>query len=376
MIIGDHKNYDVYLVGVEGRGSIEKIATRPFKSDKLGAGIMYDIDRVVMLDDEGVLWSVDISNSNNPIFTKKVDVGPRRTNAAMSILPDGRVLISGGCSTSEKQGNFVENAVRHVQIWDPVSNDLYNGPTEQLPRLYHSSGLILPDGTVFSAGGGAPGPLKNHNGEIYSPGYLFTRDSATGARQLAPRPVIQSGPGNIRAGSKFQIIVDDSTMIQKVTTTKPGSMTHARNCDARWLNLPFVVIDDRTIEVTSFRHEIMIGGLWYLNIINNEGVPSQAHIYGVNMGPSAPTTEPTSSPLPSAIPSSIPSVSPSSVPTESPTGAPSKSPSSTSAPASSGADDLAFSATNGESSDAARACSFTVPYVMLGTISFLLALGR
>jgi hypothetical protein len=35
------------------------------------------------------------------------------------------------------------------------------------PRLYHSTALLLPDGSVLTAGGGAPGPVKNLNAEIY-----------------------------------------------------------------------------------------------------------------------------------------------------------------------------------------------------------------
>ena len=37
----------------------------------------------------------------------------------------------------------------------------------QVPRLYHSVALLLPDGRVLTAGGGAPGPVTNLNGEIY-----------------------------------------------------------------------------------------------------------------------------------------------------------------------------------------------------------------
>ena len=45
-------------------------------------------------------------------------------------------------------------------------------------RLYHSTSLLLPDGSVLTAGGGAPGPVTNLNAEIYYPPYLFKKDGS------------------------------------------------------------------------------------------------------------------------------------------------------------------------------------------------------
>jgi len=279
VIIGNGLNTDVYLIGVDGDGSLQKVGEKPFENDELSPAIMFDVDQVAMIANNGDLWVMDITDSSKPKFDKKNDVGDGRTNAAMNVLPDGRVIITGGCKTTKDAGNTEEDANKRVQIWNPRQNTIYSGPSEKIARLYHSSALILPDGTVYSGGGGAPGPLKNLNGNIYTPGYLFDPDTGNEAE----RPGILKWPQNIEAGVFFEITVDDSNNVDMVTMTKPGAMTHAKNCDHRWLDLDFDILDAATIKVYTLDRNIMIPGLWMVNIVSDDGVPSEGRLLGVNM---------------------------------------------------------------------------------------------
>ncbi len=51
---------------------------------------------------------------------------------------------------------------------------------EAEPRNYHSVAVLLPDGTVFSGGGGLCGSCAtNHpDGQIFCPPYLFNADGS------------------------------------------------------------------------------------------------------------------------------------------------------------------------------------------------------
>ena len=129
----------------------------------------------------------------------------------------------------------------------------------------------------MSAGGGSPGPITNLNGQLYCP---YDSD----------RLVIDSCPKNINSDDKFTMEVDDSSRVLKVTATKVGMSSHTRNCDTRWLNLQFDVLDEKTLEVQAEGENIMIGGVWMVNLIDSDGVASEASIVGVNMAPLALTS--------------------------------------------------------------------------------------
>lgn len=279
IVITNGVNTDVYRIEVGGDGSIEKVGEKPFDMDELSVSVMFDVDRVMMIARDGGLWVGDISNGRNPSFTRTNDVGSGRTNGVANMLPDGRVIFTGGCAVDTNIGNSLPDAVRYVQIWNPKDNTIYRGASEDIARLYHSTALVMPDGTVFSGGGGAPGPLTNTNGNVYKPGYLF--DPVTGGE--AVRPVIQQWPQSIGAGASFELTVDGTENINMVTMTKAGAVTHSRNCDQRWLDLDFDVLDGRTIQVFTPGPNIMIGGLWTVNIISNQGFPSNGRLVGVNM---------------------------------------------------------------------------------------------
>jgi len=281
LIRGNGDNGEVYRLEVDGDGSIEKVGQKPFSMDELGPSVMFDVDQIMLIARDGALWVCDISDSSNPTFEERNSVGTGRTNAATNVLPDGRVIFTGGSTEDDDLGNELRWAVKHVTIWDPRANTIYEGPEEELARLYHSSGIILPDGTIYSGGGGAPGPLDNLNGNIYKPGYLF--DPNTG--EEAVRPVILRWPQNLEAGESFRITVDDANHVDQVTMTKPGTMTHSRNCDHRWLDLSYDVLTENEIEVRTPNRNVLIPGLWMVNILS-DGVPSEGRLLGVNMAES------------------------------------------------------------------------------------------
>ena len=123
----------------------------------------------------------------------------QRQWVSATVLPDGKVLATGG-SEVENQLTNVNNS---AEIWNPTTGHWHVGSSGVKARLYHSSALLLPDATVLVAGGGAPGPQVNPNAEIYFPPYLF---DAAGA--LAARPQIISAPDTANVGESFQIDVD------------------------------------------------------------------------------------------------------------------------------------------------------------------------
>ena len=278
VIMPRNGNADIYRVDIDNDGSVTRIGRKPFEAHVRSPSIMFRKDRVAFLDDSGGLWIADISDSNSVDWDKKNNLGHGRTNGSMVLLPDGRVVILGGARSTNDGGSDIDKAEKSLHIWDPETNKLIRGDKEDNARLYHSSALILPDGSVVSAGGGAPGPVRNRNGQLYHPDYFYDTK-----QQKVGRPKITESPRNIRSGDRFFIFVNDASRIVKVTATKSGSSSHTRNCDTRWLDLQFDVVDDKTLRVTAENRNVMIGGLWMLNLIDSHGVPSEASLVGVDM---------------------------------------------------------------------------------------------
>jgi hypothetical protein len=87
------------------------------------------------------------------------------------MLPDGNVMVTGGGRT--QNGSDIANAVLEAEIWSPISETWRTVARMQNGRLYHSTSLLLPDGRVLVSGGGRFAGNDQLNAEIYSPPYLF-----------------------------------------------------------------------------------------------------------------------------------------------------------------------------------------------------------
>jgi YVTN family beta-propeller protein len=208
-----------------------------------------------------------------PVQSGMVTMSSQRRLATATVLADGRVLATGGSPV----WNEAANAALNAEIWNPQTGQWTIGATAAVPRLYHSTALLLPDATVLVAGGGAPGPLTNLNAEIYHPPYLFTADG-----QEAPRPVITSTPDYLQVGKTIPIDVQSGTAISRVVLIKTGSVTHGWNMDQRFLELPFRTEGNRLYAQAPTRAADVPPGYYMVFVFDAAGVPSTARI--LNLG--------------------------------------------------------------------------------------------
>jgi hypothetical protein len=84
-----------------------------------------------------------------------------------TILPDGKVLITGGsCGTAyDNDGCPVFDA----EMWDPTAERFDRMAPAAVYRGYHSTALLLPDARVLVSGG----DLSPRAHQIYSAAHLF-----------------------------------------------------------------------------------------------------------------------------------------------------------------------------------------------------------
>ena len=222
---------------------------------------------------------IDI-NGSTPSVTTTAAMASQRRLATATLMANGRVLATGGSPV----WNDIANASYSAEIWNPQTGTWALGATHVKARLYHSVGLLLPDATVLVAGGGAPGPQNNTNGEIYYPPYLFNANAT-----FAARPVINTAPSVVDVGRTVQLDISSGRPIARVTFVATGSVTHGWNMNQRFVELPFAT-QGTTLQVQiPARASDVPPGIWMVFAIDDAGVPSVAKLVRVNVAPALNT---------------------------------------------------------------------------------------
>ncbi|MBJ7472844.1 MAG: DUF1929 domain-containing protein, partial [Solirubrobacteraceae bacterium] len=243
---------------------------------------------------------------------------PRR-NAIATLLPDGSAVILGGGDADDRVPldqiqDPTTQPQRQVELWDPATRAWTLGPAADVPRGYHSSAVLLPDGRVLTGGDDWVSYVldPDHSDafdstfQIYSPPYLFK----------GSRPVIDALPARAEYGGTFAVTgrALDGHTITSATLVAPGSVTHAFDSNQRVLELPVQSGGDGTYRVTApTTANAAPPGDYMLFLLDERGVPSVGKFLRIaaERGASVPSAEPTPTPAePSPAPTD-PGVGPS-----------------------------------------------------------------
>jgi hypothetical protein len=201
--------------------------------------------------------------------------GPRIQMDAV-ILPTGKILALGGSSLDKT----ASTATLDAEIFDPATETWTPAGTMNMPRLYHSVALLLPDGTVWSAGSNPNWGTWEDRMEIYKPAYLF---NASGGP--ATRPSITAAPSVIGYGGSFQVSTPNAANIASVALIRNGANTHAFDMDQRMVSLAFTK-GTGTLTVTAPPSaNVAPPGYYMLFIVDANGVPSVAPFVQVSSNP-------------------------------------------------------------------------------------------
>jgi hypothetical protein len=176
------------------------------------------------------------------------------------LLPDGRVLILGGVEMPPDGGP--------VEIFDPEdpTSGFQLGPNMKYPRGYHSTAILLPDGSVVMGGDpkGANGDPTLH--ERYLPSYFFK-----------PRPTITGSPATIAYGSAFSINTSTPGAIAEVVLMRAGAVTHGFNQNQRYVGCAITGTTATAVDATAPQGgDIAPPGYYLLFIVDRDRVPSVA----------------------------------------------------------------------------------------------------
>jgi YVTN family beta-propeller protein len=276
----------MYYVATNGTGAVTQVgqfASSYGSADASAA--MFRPGRILQFggNSSGAIV-IDIRNGT-PVVTPTASMSSQRRLVNATILPDGKVLATGGSRT----WNQLDQVNNSAEIWNPDTGSWTVGPSGVQARLYHSMSLLLPDGTVMVGGGGAPGPQNNLNFELYFPPYLF----AAGG-QLAPRPVIEAAPTVMDVGRTYTVDVSGAGPAARVVLVKHGSVTHSWNMEQRFVELSFAASGNRLSVQAPTRAADAPPGFYMMFVLDANGAPSVAKSVRINVAEQPnPATVPT-----------------------------------------------------------------------------------
>ncbi len=275
-------NNDVlmYYMNTAGSGSITPIGRVLLNYEEFGnsTAVMYRPGKILfvageMTSSRVIAMTIDVTGSN-PIV-KNIAAPSLRTGrkwADTVILPDGKVLLVGGSGDA----NELNNVSYRPLIWDPSTERWTTMESHQRSRLYHSTALLLKDGRILVAGGGAPGPQVNTNAEIFSPPYLYNSSGQ------ASRPNINSAPTQANYGANIAVSFSSANPISRVTLVKTGAVTHSSNMDQRFIELNYRDISTGVRVNIPTSANVATPGYYLMHLIDNKGVPSKGHIIKIS----------------------------------------------------------------------------------------------
>jgi hypothetical protein len=235
---------------------------------------------------------IDLNGATPQVSTTApMAYGRRQHN--LTVLADGTVLATGGNSSGA--GLVDLNAgVYPAELWNPATGQWRTLAAMQITRQYHSTALLLPDGRVLSSGGGICGTCDQvgylaKNAEIFSPPYLFQADGT-----LAPRPTIDTAPTSTSYGASLEISTGNPASIRKVALVRLGAVTHSNNMEQRYVPLSFTAGTTSLTASAPANVNVAPPGFYMLFIIDADGVPSVARMVSlqVNLLPTVALTQP------------------------------------------------------------------------------------
>ncbi|MDO4231440.1 MAG: DUF1929 domain-containing protein [Lautropia sp.] len=272
------KMYRVDVDANGGRGSRRDVGTLNYKSHWEGSAVMFQPGKILMTEASGNRAAVIDINSDTPTVTDVGTMSNTRMWHNSTVLADGTVAISGGAEFFDFKRATARNPIYQIDLWNPKTNTWTHGAAQQRMRLYHSAAVLLPDGTLFSGGGGAGGPETNLNAEIYYPPYLYNADGTE-----ATRPVIDQAPMVVQPMGSLVLESGDAASIRRVTMVATGSATHSFDMNQRFIELEFRRDGNRLVAQLPKNEHDTPPGYYMVFILNEAGTPSHAKMVRVNV---------------------------------------------------------------------------------------------
>lgn len=245
------------------------VGNRLYGTRDFGSAVMYQPGKILYVGGGRTTRTAETIDLNQaaPVWTWTGSMAFPRRHLNATVLPDGKVLVTGGSSGTAFSDEAL--AVRAAELWDPSTGVWTTLASSSVGRVYHATSLLLLDGRVLHTGSGdAAGMTDQLNAEIFSPPYLYK----------GPRPSISSPPGSAAYGTTFFVGTANPAAITRVTLIRLGSVTHAFDSNQRFNSLAFTPATGGLNVTMPSNRNLAPPGHYILFILNGTGVPSVGKI--------------------------------------------------------------------------------------------------
>jgi hypothetical protein len=271
-------------LNTSGTGAWTVVGNSIYGTRNWGSAAMYDDGKVLIMGGmQGDFYgsgsavaptnTAEVIDLTLPSWLPVAPMAYPRKHHNATLLPDGKVLVTGGSSGADNTVGVSTNPAYAAEMWDPATNLWTTLASNTVFRGYHSAALLLPDGRIVSAGGNFEATA-----EVFSPPYLFQ----------GARPTINSAPTSVGYGQTFFVGTPDATSITKVTWIRLASVTHTNNMGQRINRLTFSQATGGLNVTAPSNNNLAPPGHYMLFILNGTGVPSVAKIVRLDLTPAAP----------------------------------------------------------------------------------------
>jgi hypothetical protein len=319
LVAGPNEANSYFLEALSGTGVTLTQAADPLRRRTWGGGVLLPLHHNSR---SGAVWQLGGSGAVDPdgrqpatastevfdedrpdAWTPGVSLQVPRAHHNTVLLPDGSLVAVGGGTGGAPHIYATTEAHRRVELFEPGASAWRLGPAQRGDRAYHSTAVLLPDGSVVSAGDDdlADGDIDTY--EIYRPPYFFR----------GPRPIIASAPRAVGYGRTARVESPDTDIVRAVLVA-PGSTTHAVDMSQRAVSLPVV----RRADGTGYDLEAPLSadvappGYHMLFLVDTAGRPSVASWVRLDPGhrtrrrPRPSREDPTRRRRPPSPPASLP----------------------------------------------------------------------
>jgi hypothetical protein len=299
LVFGANPGAHTFFINPTGNGQLWAGPPMNYSRRYYGASVMYDDNQIIAIGGNAATFRGSIGkndlitntaetinlNDPNPTWQYTSSMKYPRYYPNATLLPDGTVLVTGGTSQQNNpNGNALAGAVYAAELWNPKTGQWTTMSSMSVPRLYHSTAILLPDGRVLVAGGGEPestGEAKgttHQNMQIFSPPYLFR----------GPQPVISSAPSTAQYGQTITVTSPDAASITAINLIRPGTTTHGFNMTQRIVHASFTRAADGSLQVQMPTNpNLAPPGPYMLFLLNSQGVPSKAAMFFLQGNPAS-----------------------------------------------------------------------------------------